>query len=232
MNFDATNISIFLMIFNVIVAVVLFFYAYYLFRLERKFRSQDRNFDEQAERIIEDANKKALQILTKSEYVSDALKKEVDDNFDALLANLKQESMTFYQDLKREYETSSKDFVQKLEKEGEEELDAFAKQISTEAMGSAVKFEKVMEDDYIRTHADLEALRNKRMVEMEAYRVQKTQELEQFKLAKQQEFEQKLRDRIGEIVKDLMPGYIPRESQERLVKDAMEKASAEINAQL
>lgn len=205
MVFNFNDFQNLLVIINFFVIFIIFLYAFYLYSIEKRIRSKYKDLQGRVGEIIEAANKKSIDILTKSDYMSNSLKKEVTDNFEKILEELRIQSGDFYGDITKTYERATKDFVNEIKKEGAQDISQFGQKLKDDATSLGQQFDKKLAADY---------------------EVAK-QEIENYKKLKIEEFDKDLKQKIVEISKKVIPEYIPQESQERLVRDILEKLSKE-----
>lgn len=184
---------------------VLFLYAIHLYRVEKRIKDQASRLENDAESIIEDANHKALEIITKSHYLSDSMKKEIRNNFEDILKDLKEENRKFYEELETKYVSTSRNFVDRITHEEETKLAKFSKDLAEKATKAEEKIEATLEKNYEEAH----------------------KQIDEYKERKKEEFETEIRQRIAKIARELLPQYIRQEDQEKIAQEAIEKAYSE-----
>lgn len=197
--YDIQFILIFL---NFILLAFLFFYSIYLFALEKRVKNKYKELTTKTTEIIEEANRKAIEILKKSEFISDDLKGEIDTNFESILSQIKDQNMSFYADLKTHYEKNSTEIMDRLEKETSQEIEKISR----------------------KSEQTQQAIQNK--LEEEAKEVEI--ELENEKKVKLEAFELQIRELVKKNLKDVVKTNIPEEIHEKIAKDSVAKALAEI----
>lgn len=197
--YDIQFILIFL---NFILLAFLFFYSIYLFALEKRVKSKYRELTTKTTEIIEEANRKAIEILKKSEFISDDLKGEIDTNFEGILQQIKDQNMSFYADLKTHYEKNSTEIMDRLEKETTEEIE----KISQKSEQTQKAIQNKLEEEAREVEVELE---NEKKVKLEAFELQ-------------------IRAIIKQNLKDIVKTNIPEEIHEKIAKESVAKALAEI----
>ena len=187
---------------NFALLVLLFFYALYLYRVEKQVKSKYHELTTETEKVIEDANKKAIDILKKSEFISTTLKSEIEANFENIMKHIKEQNMGFYSELKATYKTNTDQIVNSLTKEATEEIEEIGKK-SEEVQ--VILNDKVAEE----------------LKETET-------RLEEEKKQLVSQFELNLKQNINTKFKDVVKASIPEAIQEKIVKEVIIKALKEI----
>jgi uncharacterized protein YpmS len=194
-----------LVIINFIVAFLLLAYGIYLVGIEKNYRKKENQLDKIASQIVTEANKKALNILKDSNYLSEELKNELDNNFDIILDDLKSESADFYKEIENEYIKSTEKFAHLIEKKAESEIEQLSEKISSDTVEAQQEFQKIYEIEL-----------KKAMDEISAYKV-----------SQKEEFNRVMNEKIAELTKELLPLQISIEDQEKLVEEVINRAYKE-----
>lgn len=190
---------------NFTITIALISYAIYLYRIEAKMRNRFNSINENAEKIISEANQKAIEILNSSKYLSKSLKDQTENSFDDLVKNLKEQNKSFYKSLSEVYFDRSKEFVKQIQEENEKDLEEFSKNLSEASTASRGELEKKVAESYAEAE----------------------KEILEYKKTKKQEFEDRLKEKVSKIATEVLPNYIKIEDQEKFAKEVIEKASSE-----
>lgn len=188
---------------NVGISFLLIFYTYYLVALERKSKKREQELDSFASNVIQQANEKAIHILKNSKYLSENMKREVNDHFDELVTDLKAQNEAFYTTLQHNYSNAASQVAQTFEKQASEELHTFSDEISK----SAQEVKKEFQTGYKKEYEDAKA-------QIDAY---KTQE--------QDRIRKELLSRMKTILPAVVAETLSSEDHEKIVDQVIEKAS-------
>ncbi len=205
MIIESINLQNLIFAINFIILFLIFMYAFYLYSVERKIRSKYSNLETWVNEVIASANKRALEILMKSDYISNSLKNEINQNFDVILKDLKGETRKFYKELSNDYQEMTKNFIQDLQSEGKKDLKQFSESMVKEAIKIEREFDSTLRVDYEQAKSEITAF--------------KEQEIK--------DIEEQMRSRVSALALEVLPNYIPVESQERLVIEVLNRLKEE-----
>lgn len=205
MIIDSFNLQNIILIINFFILFLIFIYAFYLYSIEKKIRGKYSNLEKWVNEVIASANKRALEILMKSDYISNSLKNEINQNFETILTDLKGETRKFYKELSDDYRKMNRDFIEKLERDGMREIHQFGESMANEASKIEHEFDSTLRADYEAAKSEISAYKNQEISDIE----------------------NELHTRVSDIAIKILPNYIPLESQERLVMEILSRLKAE-----
>ncbi len=205
MNLANLELHQIFLIVNFLVSFLLLIYGFYLANIEKNYRKKHDQLENLASQIIQEANKKALNILKDSDYLSDELKKEIDGNFDVILGRLQEESKGFYKSIENEYVKSTSKFAEEIQKRAEQELDELEAAVENRSVDAEEKFQQVYVNEL-----------NEAKQHIENYKEEKTREIEKV-----------LTNKISELATELLTTQISIQDQEKLVSDIINRAYSE-----
>lgn len=190
---------------NLVLVSVLYAYGVYLYKSEKRIKREKEYLKEHSENILSEANQKAMDIIVKSEYLSESIKAEIKLNFENVLKDLENENKQFYGSLVSEYEENSKKYVEKLTTEGSESIRNIAKEILESAKETEKQIQNTVKEQVLSAEKDIS----------------------EYKESVKEEFRREMRQKVNKIVVEMLSGYIRQESQEKLINEAIEKAYKE-----
>ncbi len=201
-DFEPFLFHIIAFVINSILVATIAIYGAYLYRQEKRIRDQSAFLKENTEKILSEANQKAMDIIVKSNYLTDSIKSEIKINFENILKDLEIENKEFYMTLAKEYEENSQKYVEKLSQEGKQSI----KNVASEILQKAKDTEEEIED----------------IVKAEISTAE--EEIKQYKNEQKTIMAEELRQKLNKVAVDLLPGYLSSEAQEKLIQEAIEKS--------
>jgi hypothetical protein len=190
---------------NFFLLLIIFYFSIVLYKSEKAFREKNAKLQSYVDEKIEEANQEALAIITKSDYISEDIKKEVQDNFNKFLNNVKNKSEDFYTGIEKSVENVATDLIEKIKTNTVDDLKSVTKEITEKASNMEEQFNALIQTDYKKY----------------------TQRLEEEELLAYNEFEKRLRERIKQISLTVLPDFITPEYQEKFVHIVIERAKNE-----
>ena len=202
---DFLDIQNTLILVNFFLLLVIFYFAIVLYRSEKEFKEKNQRLQSWVDEKIHEANSQALSIITKSDYISDDIKHEVETNFNKLIKGIKDKSENFYDGMEKSVEDVAVDLVEKIKSNTVEDLKNVTKDITNKASQMEEQFSTLIQADYKKYN----------------------QRLEEEELLAYNEFEKRLRDRIKQISLSVLPDFITQEYQDKFVHIVIERAKNE-----
>lgn len=200
--FDIQNT---LILVNFFLLLVIFYFAIVLYRSEKEFKEKNQRLQAWVDDKIHEANNEALSIITKSDYISDDIKHEVEQNFNKLVKNIKDKSENFYTGMEKSVEGVATDLVEKIRTNTVDDLKNVTKELTDKASHMEEQFNELIQTDYKKYN----------------------QRLEEEELLAYNEFEKRLKDRIKQISLSVLPDFITTDYQEKFVHIVIERAKNE-----
>ena len=187
---------------NLLITLVLFYYAFYLFKKEQSLSEKSKNAVLEYEKIIESATKKAQNILEHAEIIS----KEVKNSYEGVFN-------TISNDVKK----TTEDFLRRVLIDQEILLSGFTKNVNEKYTNL---FEKTLES------ADKKYLQKQKDLDEEMLKkVQKaTIDVEKYKKKRINEVDKSIKEFLDQIIKKTLPKHVRVEDQEQIVLEVINKA--------
>lgn len=189
---------------NFFLLVVIFFYAFYLYTIEKKVKRRYSDLTQKSTTIIDEANQKAIEILRKSEFISDDLKTEITTNFDEILKHVKAENEDFYKQWESNYLANSEKMMDDMAAQNKVEME----KVSTKAVETQATLQTQLSDEFNKAKA----------------------EIDHYKELKQSEYEAKLSEAIKKIAKEKFYVNLPTDLHKKIVTETLELAVKEVEA--
>lgn len=199
------NIEFIVLIVNFVSFVFIFFYAFYLFRVEKNLKYKSKQLSQDTEEIISKANKKALEIISKSEYISADMKGDLSLSIKEFIDGLKFDNEEFFKQLEREYVKSSAQFVNKIKNENEAQLNSFVRAIKDETAKVETEIDDKLTHGFAEIDEQINKYKDKRIAEVEA----------------------RLKERLKLDAIEVLAGSIPLEIQEKAILNVISRLKAE-----
>ncbi len=200
--FSSVNTLTILYAINIVISIIILAYSFYLYKLEKKYNQKLDDVDDLSQSIVKEANVKALNILKNSEYLSKELRKEIEDNFEALLKTLTVESKDLYKQIEQAYLQTAEKFTQDVEQKAEQEIENISQQLVAETKEAEEVFQKKYAEEYQRA----------------------LDEIEKYKEDQKEAFKVEIEEKLNKIIKELIPQNITIENHNKIVTEALEKA--------
>ncbi|MDQ5981322.1 MAG: hypothetical protein QG570_69 [Patescibacteria group bacterium] len=193
-----------LILLNFFLLIVIFFYAFYLYRIEKKVKQKYADLTNKSQQIIEEANKKAVEILQKSEFISENLKGEITNNFEAILSHIKTQNADFYKEWQTDYLANSEKMIEEMKEKGQLDLE----KISNKAIETQETLETKLGEEFNKAKSEIDI----------------------FKSKKEQEYSEKLSEAIKRISKEKFYVNLPLDIHKKIVVETVELALKEVEA--
>ena len=204
--FFQDNIALnWIVIVNILLALILISYAIYLSFKERRLKKELKELEIHEAEIIESAQKKALEVITNSKYLSSSIKEDLKDVYLENIQEIKLENKRFYRELFKNYSSHAENIMTAVDKEGQKGITSLQAEVSSQVSKSQKEIDSQLKASY-----DLAI-----------------KEVDDYKKNLKDAVKEDYMKRVDEVVKKLLPDYISKQDQEKLVMEALNKAESE-----
>jgi|GEM_PF-6949139 len=184
--------------------VIVFLFASYL-KLLNKDHKQNSEQTEEVKKIMAEANKKTLEMVRKTEFITDDAKKEFNDSLMTVVDEYKKQSQKTLDLVNKELESATKKITK----------DAFEK-----ALGDTDQMMKTLFEDTRAVKGMITKTASEGLLKIEG-------ELEEYRKIRLSSIEKEVRGRIDELAKALLGKILTTEDHRDLIKQALGQAKEE-----
>lgn len=187
---------------NLLITLVLFYYAFYLFKKEQKIAEKNKLSVIQYEEALEKATRKATSILEHTDIISTDVKK----SFEGAVAKVSDSVIKNTDDYLKRILIDQELMLQKTTTE-------LVKKYSDSFNATLQNLDK----KYLQNQKDLDKAVSDKLKTI-------LQSIEDYKTTKNKELDQTIKSEVDLLIKQVLPKYISIENQEEMVLEVVKKA--------
>ena len=187
---------------NLMITLVLFYYAFYLFKKEQRLSERGKDAVLEYEKMIESATKKAQNILEHAEIISKDVKNSYEGVFNTISSDVKK---------------TTEDFLRRVLIDQEILLSDFTKNVNEKYSNIFEKTLEAADKKYLQKQKDLDGEILKKVEKA-------TLEIEEYKNKRINEIDLSIKNSLESVIKKSLPNHVRVEDQEQIVLEVINKA--------